>query len=310
VQTEIAGKAMNGNANEGHSANGAGPEATETGWRAEQQLIRLLTKTQRRRERLAQGRGGLEAAKADDEAAWAALDQERSLSDAEDRRFGSLLWAFAITIVVSLVDVLPAYWAAQALGNGVTDTWLVTGILVAGLTGFAWMMSHHRNRGGRWQLLVALGFTAGLILVEAVLRVRYMLVVNDATGLDAALQGLVMACVSGVLVWVGYIKLVDAEPYATWKRRRAAQRTSADLKKLHADYERADSEYRQALQALRQAWYECESRNPRLVAAIEDELRLSPPPEAPHYQSGMDSFLGATRALRSAAAPDTEGATL
>ena len=28
------------------------------------------------------------------------------------------------------------------------------------------------------------------------------------------------------------MKLVDAEPYATWKRRRAARRASADLEKL------------------------------------------------------------------------------
>ena len=227
-----------GQESHGRSANGAGPETSESGWRAEQQLSRLLMKTQQRRERLAQVRGRLAAAKDDDEAAWGALDQERALTDAEDRRFGSLLGAFVIAIVVSIVDVLPAYWAAQALGNGVTDTWLVTGILVAGLTGVAWMMSHYRNRGGRGQFLAAIFFTVALILVEAFLRVRYLLVVNDATVFDAALQGVVLAGISGVLVWVGYMKLVDAEPYATWKRRRSAQRSSADLKKLRIEYER------------------------------------------------------------------------
>ena len=89
------------------------------------------------------------------------------MSDAEDRRFGSLPGAFAIAIVVSIVDVLPAYWAAQALGNGVTDTWLLTGILVAGLTGVAWMMSHYRNKGSRGPFLAAFLFTVALILVEA-----------------------------------------------------------------------------------------------------------------------------------------------
>jgi hypothetical protein len=291
----------------GGSASGEASKASESGWRAEQQLTRLLTKTQQRRERLAQFRGRLAAAKGDDESAWAALDQERTLSDAEDRRFGSLLGAFAIAIVVSVVDVLPAYWAAQALGNGVTDTWLVTGILVTGLTGVAWMMSHYRNRGGRAQLRTAVIVTFALILVEAFLRVRYLLVVNDATTFDAALQGAVLACVSGVLVWVGYMKLVDAEPYATWKRRRAAQRASADLKKLQIEYERADTNYRQALQALRLGWFEHESRNPRLVAAIEDELAMSPPPQPAHSQSGMDRFLGATR-LPLTAVSDTEGA--
>jgi hypothetical protein len=293
----------------GHGANGGQPETSESGWRAEQQLSRLLMKTQQRRERLAQVRGRLAAAKGDDESAWAALDQERVLSDAEDRRFGSLLGAFAIAIVVSIVDVLPAYWAAQALGNGVVDTWLVTGILVAGLTGFAWMMSHYRNKGSRGLLLAAFFFTVALILVEAFLRVRYLLVVHDATVFDASLQGVVMAGVSGVLVWVGYLKLVDAEPYTAWKRRRAAQRASADLKKLQIENERADTNYRQALQALRLAWFERESRNPRLVAAIEDELAMTPPPEPPHYRSGLDRFVGATRLPLSAVPSDTEGPT-
>ena len=135
-----------------------------------------------------------------------------------------------------------------------------------------------------------------------------MLIVNDATVFDAALQGAVLAGISGVLVWVGYMKLVDAEPYATWKRRRAAKRASADLKKLQIEYERTDTNYRQALEALRLAWFECESRNPRLVAAIEDELAMSPP-EPPHYQSGMDRFLGATRLPLSAVPADTEGST-
>ena len=298
-----------GQESHGRSATGAGPETSESGWRAEQQLSRLLMKTQQRRERLAQVRGRLAAAKDDDEAAWGALDQERALTDAEDRRFGSLLGAFVIAIVVSIVDVLPAYWAAQALGNGVADTWLVTGILVAGLTGVAWMMSHYRNRGGRGQLLAAIIFTLGLIVVEAFLRVRYLLVVNDATVFDAALQGVVLAGISGVLVWVGYMKLVDAEPYATWKRRRSAQRSSADLKKLRIEYERCDTNYRQALQALRLAWFECESRNPRLVAAIEDELAMTPSPELPHSRSGMDRFLGDARLPLSAVPSDTEGGT-
>src|SRR5262245_931107 len=102
------GNGMSGSRDQGDSANGARLEPSETGWRAEQQLTRLFTKTQQRREKLSQVRGRLAAAKAHDEEAWAALDQERVLSDAEDRRFGSLVVAFAIAIAVSVVDVRPA----------------------------------------------------------------------------------------------------------------------------------------------------------------------------------------------------------
>ena len=76
-----------GQESHGRSATGAGPETSESGWRAEQQLSRLLMKTQQRRERLAQVRGRLAAAKDDDEAAWGALDQERALTT---RRTGAL----------------------------------------------------------------------------------------------------------------------------------------------------------------------------------------------------------------------------
>ena len=141
-------------------------------------------------------------------------------------------------------------------------------------------------------------------------RMAEQLVVHDATVFDAVLQGAMLAGLSGVLVWVGYMQLVDAEPYPTWRRRRTAQRASADLRKLRTEPERADTNYRQALQALRLAWFECESRNPRLVAAIEDELAMTPSPEPPHYQSGMDRFLGAARLPLAAAPSDTEGATL
>jgi hypothetical protein len=292
----------------GHRANGGRPETSETGWRAEQQLIRLLTKTQRWREKLSQLGGRLAAAKGNDESAWAALDQERALSDAENRRFGSLPAAFAIAIAVSIFDVLPAYWAAQALGNGVTDTWLVTGFLVAVLTGVAWMMSHYKNNGSRGPFLAALCVTGAFILVETGLRVRYVRAVDDATALDAALQGAMLAGMSGVLVWVGYMKLVDAEPYATWRRRRAANRASADLKKLQIEYDRTDTDYRQALEALRYASFGSPSRNPRLVNAIEDELAMSPPVR-PQYESRMDRFVDATRLPLSAAPSETVGPT-
>jgi hypothetical protein len=290
----------------GERANGGPPEISRTGWRAEQQRIRLLTRTQRRRERLSQLGGRLPAAKVDDESAWAALDQERALSDPEDRRFGSLPGAFAIAVAISIFDVLPAYWAAQALGNGVTDTWLVTAFLVAVLTGVAWMLSHYRNNGSRGPFLAALGATVALILIETGLRVRYVRAVDDATAFDAALQGAMLAGMSGVLVWIGYMKLVDAEPYATWRRRRAAQRASADLKKLQIEYDRADTDYRQALEALRLASFGSASTNPRLVDAIEDELAMSPP-VPPHYESGMDRFVGATWPPLSTALLDTEG---
>lgn len=292
----------------GQSADGGGPGISEHGWRAEQQLIRLLSKTQRRRERLLQLGGRLRAAKADDESAWSGLDQERALSDAEDRRFGSLPGAFVVAIAVSIVDVLPAYWAAQALGNGVTDTWLVTGILVAALTGVAWMMGHYRNNGSRRQFMAAVGFTVALVLVETFLRLRFVRIVNHATAFDAALQAAMLAGISGVLVWIGYMKLVDAEPYATWKRRRAAKGASADLKKLQIEYDRTDSDYGQALEALRLAWFGSASMNPRLVDAIEYELRMSPP-ERPSYEPRMDRFLAATRPPRSGDASDTEGPT-
>src|SRR3954447_11085842 len=100
LRAETEKDAMYASDDDGHSANGVGPQTSETGWRAEQQLIRLVTRTQGRRQRLSLLHARLAAASADDEAAWAAVDQEQALTDPEDRRFGSLPAAFAIAIVV------------------------------------------------------------------------------------------------------------------------------------------------------------------------------------------------------------------
>jgi hypothetical protein len=264
------------------------------GRRAENLLVRLLAKVRNRRERLEHLYRRLETAREDDKAAWAELDHERVLNDPDDRRFGSLPAAFAIAVGVTVVDVFPAMWASEALGNGVTDTWLVTAILVAGLTAVAWMMSHYKNKkGARGQFLAALGLTCALILVEGGLRMRYLLVVNSSTMFDAALQGFVLALISGVLIWIGYMKLVDAEPYSTWKRRRAVNRSSADVKKFRVELDRLDAEYRQARQALEQASLSYGSSNPRLQTAIDMELSYNPYPTAPpEYQSEKDRFLG------------------
>jgi hypothetical protein len=275
-----------------NNGNESGPEKPQSGWRAENLLGRLLTKVRNRRERLSDIHTRHEIAQEEDKAAWAELDNERVLNDPADRRFGSLPAAFAIAIGVTVVDVFPALWASEALGNGVTDTWLVTGILVAGLTAVAWMMSHYKNKRARWQFLAALFLTCVLILVEGGLRMRYMLVVNNATELDALLQGSVLALISGVLVWIGYMKLVDAEPHTTWKRRLAARRTSGDVKKLRIEYQRIDDEYRQSRQALEQATLSYGSTNPRLQAAIDEELEMRPPTLS-QYQSERDRFLQA-----------------
>jgi hypothetical protein len=244
-----------------------------------------------RRERLTELHSRHEMAQEEDRAAWAELDNERVLNDPADRRFGSLPAAFAITIGVTAIDVFPALWASEALGNGVTDTWLVTGILVAGLTAVAWMMSHYKNKkSARWPFLAALFLTCGLILVEGGLRMRYMIVVNNSTMFDAALQGVVLALISGVLVWIGYMKLVDAEPHSTWKRRLAARQTSGEVKKLRMQYQRIDDEYRQTRQALEQATLSYGSTNPRLRAAIDEELQMRPPALS-QYRSERDRFL-------------------
>jgi hypothetical protein len=202
------------------------------------------------------------------------LDAERLRTDPASKRSGSLPVAVFVAIVVALVDLLPAYWAAQALGESETDTRIVTVILVAGLTGFAALMSHFRNRRELRMFYASMFFTALLIAVQSGLRFRFLRVVTDANLLDATLQAALLACVSGGLVWIGYVKLVSAEPWSTYGLRRELKSLQRRLDGLRGDLKDAGDEYLSAYESLRHLEDGRVGRDDRLAVETKDELGL------------------------------------
>jgi len=127
------------------------------------------------------------------------------------------------------LDGVACWFAAQALGNGQTETLLWTVLFLAVLAGGEVALDYYSERGGRaWRLLVTglVAFVAGL----GILRFLYLATVG-ADGAVAALVGaaLFTAATAGFLV-IGYRALRAAEKFPAWQARqwsRQADREAA-----------------------------------------------------------------------------------
>jgi hypothetical protein len=234
----------------------------------------LLATTRFNREQLRAANARALAAIDEAQEAQAILDADRVRTDPAGKRQGSLSVAVAIATAVAVIDLLPAYWAAQALGEGETDTRLVTLILVAGLTGFAALMSHFRNRREMGTFYVSIFFTAVLVAVQTGLRFRYLRVTTDDSFLDAALQAGLLACISGGLVWIGYVKLVSAESWPTFVLRWKVKRLERNLKRLRAALHVAGDEYSNTLDSLEILEAGRVGQESELTRQIRDERQL------------------------------------
>jgi hypothetical protein len=174
-----------------------------------------------------------EEAAGDADAARATYAAERHSLDPEGKRGGSLTIAAFVACVLAVLDVAPAWWAAQALGGEQLDTWLVTGLLVAGLAGFAALLSHFKHghvryRDGRrqrnWSFWAAFAASAALVLIESGLRFDYLRTVMLDTYFGATIEAGLLALVTTALLWMSYVVLLRAEPIVLWKARRERDR--------------------------------------------------------------------------------------
>jgi hypothetical protein len=126
--------------------------------------------------------------------------------------------AFLAAFTVGL-DAVACWFAAQALGNGQTETLLWAVLFLAVLAGGAVALDYYSERSGRaWRLLVAglLVFVTGL----GILRFLYLATVGGI-GPGAALVGaaLFTTATSGFLV-IGYRALRAAEKFPAWQARK------------------------------------------------------------------------------------------
>lgn len=132
--------------------------------------------------------------------------------------------AFTAAFTIGL-DGVACWFAAQALGNGQTETLLWTVLFLAVLAGGEVALDYYSERSGRtWRLLLAglLAFVTGL----GILRFLYLATVGG-NGTVAALVGaaLFTAATSGFLV-IGYRALRAAEKFPAWQARKMSRQAS------------------------------------------------------------------------------------
>jgi hypothetical protein len=203
--------------------------------------------------RLAKDGAAVEAEEAQTEAyeARVEFEAEQIRVDPDGRRRGSLFAAVVIAIGLTLLDVVPAWWAAEALGGGLWATAVVALLLVAALAGLAALLSHFKHDEAQRAFDIVLAGAVLLVLVESGLRLVYLLVTSSVGLMQAALEVGLLALVTGGLIGVSYVVLVWAEALAMYKLRLEVEGLEATAKAKQAAAIRARMLYRNQARALR-----------------------------------------------------------
>ena len=184
---------------------------------------------------------GAEAALAEAE-----LEAEQQSADPDGRRHASFWLSVLAAAVFAGLDAWPAWWAAEALGGGYLETGVVAALLVAGLTGFAALLSYFRHRGEARKFRFAFASAALLVLIETGLRFDYLRVTTDDTLLHISIESGLLALVTAGLLWMSYEVLLRAESFQLNRLRR---RTGGVSKQAAAARKEAD-------RAAKQVWHE------------------------------------------------------
>ena len=184
------------------------------------------------------------AAAATDEAEFAQAEYEAELQsvDPDGKRRGSLPFAVLAALLFALADIIPAWWAAEALGGGWFQTALVTGLLVAGLAGFAALLSYFQHERRRTSMKFAFGAAATLVVVESLLRLDYLLTTGDEGLRRALTEAGLLALVTAGLLWMSYVVLLRAESVSMWRMRRETSRLADQAAVLRDEATRATTQ--------------------------------------------------------------------
>lgn len=137
-----------------------------------------------------------------------------------NRRLGTLL-----TILLALLDALPAYWSAQAFSLNQRSTILLTVLLCVALAGAMWLLDLVSGEGHQFGLralqVVLCGGFAGLF----VLRLDYLQVAGDQSAGSATIQAVALTALLAALVVVGFVLLSHRVPKAAVGGMAVARRS-------------------------------------------------------------------------------------
>jgi hypothetical protein len=136
-----------------------------------------------------------------------------------NRKLGTL-----IAVILALLDVVPAYWTAQAFGLDQVSTVVLAALLCAALGGAMWLLDLFVDKGRRVAARV-LGCALGAGFVGIfVLRLDYLMVIGGSGILAAGIQALALTGLSAALVAVGFVLLSHRIPKEVANAQDTARR--------------------------------------------------------------------------------------
>jgi hypothetical protein len=155
------------------------------------------------------------------------VEAQRRRSDPERRKRLTDRTGVLIAALLAILDVVPAYLAAQTFGFDLLTTIGITALFVAAMGAIMWALHHNEDGWQRWSLLAGLG--VGLVVLGA-LRWQY-LVVTAGPDLSGLLQAAALTVFTGVLIWLGVFVLGltnSRELSDAMRRSRRLDRLAAD----------------------------------------------------------------------------------
>jgi len=172
--------------------------------------------------------------------------------DPAGRRVLGLTLGTIIVAVLTVLDVVPLNWAAQAFNLGNGGTWLITGILlvasVGAMAGLEMTRADPRRRGA----LAAI--TAVACVTIAVMRTEFLWTVAGESLISAVLQALLLTGISVGLILLGSAVMARTRTLGLDRARAAARRA------------------RQTAQACRSALHQADQRMKRHLTALHHRL--------------------------------------
>ena len=160
-----------------------------------------------------------------------------------------------LAVTLAVLDVLPAYWSAQAFGLDQGSTLVLTVLLCVALGGAMWLLDLFAAKGRTLALrLVELTLGAGFAALF-ILRLDYLDVTGAAGFWQAAVQALALTALSAALVAVGYVLLSHRVPREVTAAQHAARQVAgpATAQAAEAAHDAADRS-RAALEDTIVAW--------------------------------------------------------
>jgi len=204
------------------------------------------------------------------------------------KRIGRRL-AVALAAALALLDLVPAYWSAQAFGLDQYSTIMVTILLCTAAGGTMWLLDLFTAKGHTTalralQAVLGAGFTALFVL-----RLNYLQVAAGEPLLPAAIQSLALTALSAVLIAVGYVLLSHRLPKPVADATRQARQAAS----THASHTAATARTTAA----------------RSKAALEDTIiahTLTHPPATTSHDQLLQAINQATTTLLTRQTPQLD----